>query len=71
MAKMSALGKEETVKKRGGHTRQRKYPGVKGRRPDKAAKRQAAACATREAQAERKEAVAHAGFVAYEKSATS
>jgi hypothetical protein len=37
------LGDE--VKKRGGHARRRRYPGIKGRRPDKTAARRAEAAA--------------------------
>lgn len=63
------MAKEETVKKRGGHARQRRYPGIKGRRPDKAAKRRAAAAAQASQTAERAEVQKHAEFVEYERGA--
>jgi hypothetical protein len=58
---------EEEVKKRGGHERQRKHPGIKGRRPDKAAKRRAAAAVTQAKTDERKEIEKDKDYEAYVK----
>jgi hypothetical protein len=57
----------EEVKKRGGATRRRKYPGIKGPRPDKAAKRRAAAAATQAKTDERKEIQQDKDYEAYVK----
>lgn len=65
------MAKEETVKKRGQHTRQRRYPGIKGRRPDKAVARRAAIIARAENAAERLEARKHAEFLEFEASQKS